>query len=120
MWWSLFFPAVIIVGYWVAPSKSTIITKSVKFCWTAVEWYTILEIRSSMFIDKMKVFIKKPFSPTLLILPLPAPIGASINPAKTLVSIEAESSPANSRIDTTQESVIQSVTEKQNIKLSFD
>ncbi len=99
MWWSLFFPAVIIVGYWVSPSKSRIISKSVKFCWTAVEWYTILEIRSSMFIDKMKVFITNPFTPTLLIFPLPAPIGAPTNPAKTLVSIEAESSPANSHID---------------------
>ena len=91
MWWSLFFPAVIIVGYWVSPSKSTIMTKSVKFCWTAVEWYTILEIRSSMFIDKMKVFITKPFIPTLLILPLP-PIVATTN---SITSIEEDTRQAD-------------------------
>ena len=87
MWWSLFFPVAIIVGYWVAPSKSTIITKSVKFCWTAVEWYTILEIRSSMFIDKMKLLITKPITP--------------------ITSIEAESSQSTSNNDPNQESVIQ-------------
>ena len=97
MWWSLFFPAVIIVGYCVSPSKSTIISKSVQFCWTAVEWYTILEIRSSMFIDRMKIlFITKSTNQT--------------NPEKTLVSIESESSTENPHIDPNQESVIQSLT----------
>ena len=63
MWWSLVFPTVIFIGYWIAPSKSTIIATSVKVCWTAVEWYTILEIRSSMFIDKVNnLFITKPIS----------------------------------------------------------
>lgn len=97
MWWSLFFPAVIIVGYWVSPSKSTIISKSVQFCWTAVEWYTILEIRSSMFIDRMKIlFITNSTNQT--------------NPTKTVVSIKSESSTENPHIDPNQESVIQSLT----------
>jgi len=61
MLWGLIFPTVIFIGYWIAPSKSTIISTSVKVCWTAVEWYTILEIRSSMFIDKInRLFRTKP------------------------------------------------------------
>ena len=63
--WGFIFPTVLFIGYWIAPRKSTVIAFSVKVCWTAVEWYTMLEIRSSMFIDKInRLFITKPIGIT--------------------------------------------------------